>query len=418
MAQTTLVPVSEIEAAAETLKNIAIHTPLAQNYLLSERFGADIWLKREDLQAVRSYKIRGAYNKIQDLKPEELRNGVVCASAGNHAQGVAFACLKKQIKGTIFMPSTTPEQKIKQVKMFGKEYVDIVLEGDTFDDSAAKAEAFCNEKGAAFIPPFNDRKIIAGQGTVGKEILDDCPKHIDYLLIPIGGGGLASGVGSYFKVFSPNTKLIGIEPEGAPSMAQSLKENRIVTLNKIDKFVDGAAVKRVGDITFEICKEVIDDMVIVPEGKICGTILELYNEQAIVVEPAGALSISALDFMKEEIKGKTVVCIVSGSNNDIIRTAEIKERSLVYEGLKHYFIIDFPQRSGALREFLSDVLGPNDDIAYFEYSKKTNRELGPALIGIEIKHKEDLQPLLKRLDAKNFSYEYVNGQPRLFRFLT
>ncbi|MFV1884358.1 MAG: threonine ammonia-lyase [Balneola sp.] len=412
------VSVTDIDQAAITLKDVVTHTPLIKNLQLSEEYQADIWLKREDLQVVRSYKIRGAYNKIVNTPPEELQNGVVCASAGNHAQGVALACFKKQIQGTIFMPVTTPEQKVKQVKMFGKEFITVMLEGDTFDDSFAKATTFCDEKQAAFIPPFNDLKIIAGQGTVGKEILDDADFSIDYLLLPVGGGGLSAGVGSYFNEKSPQTKLIGIEPEGAPAMKESIELGEIVKLEKIDKFVDGAAVQKVGSITFDICKEVLDRVITVPEGKVCGTILKMYNEQAIVVEPAGAMSITALDSVREEIKGKTVVCIVSGSNNDITRTAEIKERHLMYEGLKHYFIVDFPQRAGALMEFLGEVLGPNDDITYFEYSKKTNRELGPALIGLEIKHREDLQPLLDRMKAKNLNFEYVNDQPRLFRFLT
>jgi len=416
--ESKLISIQEIEEAAAILKGIAQHTPLQENFQLSEEYGATIWLKREDLQVVRSYKIRGAFNKISSLSAEALGNGVVCASAGNHAQGVAFSCNKKQIHGTIFMPITTPEQKVNQVKMFGKDFVEVVLEGDTFDDSFASAVKFCNEKNAAFIPPFNDPKIIAGQGTVGKEILDDANFNIDYLLVPVGGGGLSAGVGSYFKSLSPNTVIIGIEPKGAPAMQKSIELGEIITLPEIDKFVDGAAIKRVGDITFDICCEVLDRVITIPEGMICGTILKMYNEQAIVVEPAGALALSALEILKDELKGKTVVSIVSGSNNDITRTAEIKERYLMYEGLKHFFIVDFPQRSGALMEFLGDVLGPDDDITYFEYSKKTNRELGPALIGLELKHKEDLEPLIKRMNAKNFSFEYVNDSPRLFRFLT
>jgi len=415
---TKLISVEDINQAALTLKEIAIHTPLLKNIQLSDEYEAEIWLKREDLQVVRSYKIRGAYNKIENTPVEELKNGVVCASAGNHAQGVALACFKKQIHGTIFMPVTTPAQKVKQVKMFGKEFVTVVLEGDTFDDSFAKAKVFCDEKNAAFIPPFNDPKIIAGQGTVGKEILDDAVGEIDFLVLPVGGGGLSAGVGSYFNAVSQSTKLIGIEPEGAPAMKVSIEKGEIVTLENIDKFVDGAAVQRVGSITFEICKEVLDRVITVPEGKICGTILQMYNEQAIVVEPAGAMSITALDLIREEIKGKTVVCIVSGSNNDITRTAEINERWLMYKGLKHYFIVDFPQRAGVLMEFLRDVLGPNDDITYFEYSKKTNRELGPALIGLEINHQSDLEPLMKRMEAKNLTFRYVNDEPTLYRFLT
>lgn len=416
--ESKLISVEEILDAATTLQGVAQHTPLQQNFQLSEEYDADIWLKREDLQVVRSYKIRGAFNKINSLSDDALANGVVCASAGNHAQGVALSCYRKQIRGTIFMPITTPEQKVNQVKMFGKDFVDVVLEGDTFDESFSKAATFCGEKGAAFIPPFNDPKIIAGQGTVGKEILDDMPINIDYLLVPVGGGGLSAGVGSYFKAMSPETVIIGIEPEGAPAMQKSIELGEIITLPKIDKFVDGAAVQRVGDITFEICREVLDRVITIPEGMICGMILKMYNEQAIVVEPAGALSLSALEVLKDELKGKTVVSVVSGSNNDITRTAEIKERFLMYEGLKHFFIVDFPQRAGALVEFLEDVLGPDDDITYFEYSKKTNRELGPALIGLELKHKEDLAPLINRMKAKNFSFEYVNDSPRLFRFLT
>ncbi len=416
--ESILVSLKEIDTATETLKNVVTRTPLLFNPQLSEEFDANIWLKREDLQVVRSYKIRGAYNKIQSLTENELKNGVVCASAGNHAQGVALACFLKKITGTIFMPVTTPEQKVKQVKMFGKEFVHVVLEGDTFDDSFKMAKEFCDQENAAFIPPFNDRKVIAGQATVGKEIYEDAPESIDYLLVPVGGGGLSAGVGSYFKAKSPSTKIIGVEPTGAPAMQRSLEKNEVVTLEKIDKFVDGAAVQRVGDITFEICKEVLQEVITVDEGKICGTILRMYNEQAVVVEPAGALTIASLDSLRSQIKGKNVVCIVSGSNNDITRTAEIKERSQLYEGLKHYFIIDFPQRAGALREFLNDVLGPDDDITYFEYSKKTNRELGPALISIELKKKEDLNALFDRMKERNLNFEYVNDQPRLFRFLT
>ena len=414
---TKAISIDNILTAAENLKDIAIRTPLLENHNLSERYRADISLKREDLQVVRSYKIRGAYNKIQSLDEETLQHGVVCASAGNHAQGVALSCFKKKIKGTIYMPAPTPSQKVNQVQMFGKEYVDVVLTGDTFDDASKEAWRFAEEHNAAFIPPFDDLKVIEGQGTVGKEILEDSPSPIDYLILPIGGGGLAAGVSSYFKVLSPNTKIIGVEPEGAAAMQESLKVGKVKALPEIDKFVDGAAVKKVGDITFEICKDRLDRVITVPEGKVCSEILRLYNEQAIVVEPAGALSIAALDNLKEEIKGKNVVCLVSGSNNDITRTNEIKERSLLYEGLKHYFIVDFPQRAGALREFLIEVLGPNDDIAHFEYSKKNSREKGPALIGIELQTQEDLKPLVERMNKKKFRHEYVNDQPHLFHYL-
>jgi len=269
----------------------------------------------------------------------------------------------------------------------------------------------------AYIHPFDDPLIIDGQATVGLEILQDTKQHIDYIFIPVGGGGLAAGVGGYFKHMSPNTKIIGVEPAGAPSMEKSVEAGKVVEMKKIDKFVDGAAVQKVGELTFEVCKEVVDDFIAVPEGRICTKILELYNRDAIVIEPAGALSIAALDFYKDKIKGKNVVCIVSGSNNDITRTEEIKERSLLYEGLKHYFIVRFPQRAGSLRTFVDVVLGPNDDVTHFEYSKKTNREKGPAVIGIEVQKKEDFNGLVQRMEENGFIYEYLNEKPDLFQFL-
>lgn len=407
----------EIRAAGEKLKAVVTHTPLMRNINLSDNYQANIWLKREDLQVVRSYKIRGAYNKMVDMSAEDREKGVVCASAGNHAQGVAYSCRFLDIKGTIFMPATTPRQKVRQVKMFGKSHVEVVLVGDTFDDSSAEALKFCQEHESIFIHPFDDMKIIEGQGTVGLEILEDAKSKIDYLFLPIGGGGLASGVGAVFKQLSPETKIIGIEPEGAPAMKISLEKGVNTALSTIDKFVDGAAVKKVGDIPFRLCREYLDRIALVPEGKVCSTILKLYDEEAIVVEPAGSLTIAALDSFKAEIAGKNVVCVVSGSNNDITRTAEIKERSLLYEGLKHYFIVRFPQRAGALREFLRNVLGPEDDITHFEYNKKTNRENGSALVGIELQHKEDFKGLIQRMKEMNIHYEYLNDQENLFEYL-
>lgn len=408
---------SDIQRARQRISSVLMHIPLAENLPLSERFGSHVMLKREDLQIVRSYKIRGAYNKIASLKKEELSKGVVCASAGNHAQGVAYACNKLGIHGTIFMPTPTPKQKTKQVSMFGRDNIDIVLVGDTFDDASAEAMKFCEEHGAAFIHPFDDEKVIEGQATVGLDILNETEQPIDYLFVPIGGGGLAAGVGSVFKAISPDTKIIGVESEGAPSMKRSIEEGQVVTLPEIDTFADGIAVKRVGALTFDICRELLDDIVVVPEGKICTTILQLYNESAIVVEPAGAISIAALDFYKEQIKGKTVCCVVSGSNNDITRMEEIKERSMMYEGLKHYFIVRFPQRAGALREFLEHVLGPNDDITHFQYAKKNFKEKGPAMIGIELRNPEDFDGLVQRMKERNIIYEYLNDSPDLFRFL-
>jgi len=412
-----MISLEEILLAKERIKGVAVHTPLMKNENLSEEFSAQVWLKREDLQPVRSYKLRGAYNKIFALSTNEKNKGVVCASAGNHAQGVAFACNKLDINATIFMPVTTPQQKIKQVKLFGKDKVEVVMKGDTFDESFQYASEYCDEKAAIFIHPFDDENVIAGQGTVALELIEDAKTPVDYLFVPIGGGGLAAGISTVFKALSPETKIIGVEPAGAASMKTSIQNGINTKLEDIDKFIDGAAVKCVGDITFEICKDSLHDIILVPEGKVCSTILRLYNEEAIVVEPAGALAIAALDFYKDEIKGKNVVCIVSGSNNDITRTEEIKERSLLYEGLKHYFIIKFPQRPGALKEFVSKVLGENDDITYFQFSKKNNRESGPAVVGIEVKNPNDFKAIEEQLTAMKFNYQYLNDNVDLFTHL-
>jgi threonine dehydratase len=402
--------------AAQRLQKIVNRTPLMFNQSLSKKYQCNIFLKREDLQVVRSYKIRGAYNMMSSLPAEQLNKGVVCASAGNHAQGFAYSCKKLNVKGVVFMPIITPKQKVTQTKMFGEHYVEIKLVGDTFDDCAVAAKIFTEANGMVFIPPFDDLRIIEGQGTVGVEILED-QSDVDYLFIPVGGGGLSAGVGAYFKTYSPKTKIIGVEPEGAPSMFEALKAGHPVELKSIERFVDGAAVKRVGDVTFAICKDVLDDMHLVNEGKVCSTILKLYNEDAIVVEPAGAMSIAALDDYTDQIKGKNVVCIVSGSNNDIDRMQEIKERSLQYEGLKHYFLISFAQRPGALKEFVNNVLGPTDDITRFEYMQKTNKENGPALVGVELQSRTDYDLLLKNMQASNIGFSEINKDDQLFGYL-
>lgn len=407
-----------VDAAARKLDGIATVTPLMKNLNYSNLFESNIFFKREDLQQVRSYKIRGAYNKMSSLSSAEIDNGIVCASAGNHAQGVALSCKLLKIKGTIFMPAPTPNQKIEQVKMFGEEYIEVILTGDSFDDAYHASKIHCQNLSKTFIHPFNDEKVIEGQATVGLEIIDQVKQHpIHYVFVPVGGGGLSAGLSTVFKELSPETKIIGVEPKGAPSMFTSIKNNRNTELRHIDNFVDGAAVKRVGDLNFAICKHNLHDMVTVDEGKICQTILDLYNKEAIVAEPAGALSIAALEQYAEEIKGKNVVCVVSGSNNDITRTAEIKERALLYANLKHYFIIKFPQRAGALREFVVEILGPNDDITYFQYTKKTNRENGAAVVGLELKTSDDLQPLITKMKLHNFYGDYLNDKPDLFQFL-
>ncbi|TJY36961.1 threonine ammonia-lyase IlvA [Pontimicrobium aquaticum] len=415
---TTYFPsIKDVETASEKLKEVVSLTPLSKNERYSNQFGCNVLFKREDLQQVRSYKIRGAYNKMSSLTDVEAENGIVCASAGNHAQGVALSCKLLKIHGTIYMPEPTPSQKIEQVKMFGSDFINVVLVGDTFDDAYEASKLECERLNKTFIHPFNDEKVIEGQATVGLEIIDQAQHLIHYVFVPVGGGGLASGLSTLFKELSPNTKIIGVEPEGAPSMSVSIHKDRVVELKNIERFVDGAAVRKVGNKTFEICKQNLDAVITVPEGKICQTILELYNKDAIVVEPAGALSISALDQYAHEIKGKNVVCLISGSNNDITRTPEIKERALLHANLKHYFIIKFPQRAGALREFVVEILGPNDDITHFEYTKKVNRENDVAVVGLELKSPNDLQPLITKMKLHNFYGDYLNNKPDLFQFL-
>ncbi len=406
----------DFAGAYARLQDVVKKTPLTYNHNLSRKYACDVYLKREDLQIVRSYKLRGAYNMMSLLLPNQLVKGVVCASAGNHAQGFAYSCKKLNVKGVVFMPIITPNQKVSQTKMFGEGFVEVKLIGDTFDDCAVAAKKYTEEHGLTFIPPFDNIRIIEGQSTVGIEILEDL-QDIDFIFLPVGGGGLSAGVGAYFKTEAPQTKIIGVEPEGAPSMLTAIKAGHPVQLDHIDSFVDGAAVKRVGDATFDICKRVIDDMHLVPEGKICSTILKLYNEEAIVVEPAGALSVAALDDYADQIKGKKIVCIVSGSNNDIERMQEIKERSLQYEGLKHYFLIRFAQRPGALKEFVNQVLGPTDDITRFEYMRKNNKDSAPALVVIELQAQENYQVLIDNMKRYNINYTAINKNDNVFAYL-
>ncbi|SDH84744.1 L-threonine ammonia-lyase [Chryseobacterium taeanense] len=410
-----------LEAVKEARKNIedvVNYTPLQYNQRLSEKYEAHIFLKREDLQPVRSYKLRGAYNKIKSLFDQgEISAGIVCASAGNHAQGVAFSCRQLQIKGTVFMPVTTPKQKLEQVEMFGGNFMEIRLVGDTFDASKNAALDFAKAFGAAFIHPFDDVQIIEGQGTLALEILEQQKEMLDYIFMPIGGGGLASGIATVFQELSKDTQLIGVEPKGAPSMKISIDNNLNTELPEVDGFVDGAAVKRVGDLTFEICKNALSGCIPVDEGRVCDTILQLYNKDAIVLEPAGALSISALEQYRNQIKGKNVVCIVSGSNNDITRMEEIKERALLYNGLKHYFMVKFPQRPGSLKDFVLNVLGPNDDITHFEYTKKNSRETALAIVGIELPDPSEFSGLQQRMQELGYFKSYLNDNPDILNMM-
>lgn len=412
-----IVGMEDIVRAHHVLREVIVRTPLQLDAVLSAKYGCSVYLKREDLQIVRSFKIRGAYNMIRSLSEEDRKKGIVCASAGNHAQGVAYSCKALGIKGKVYMPSTTPNQKIKQVRRFGGEFVEVILKGDTFDDAYDEALQTCIDHGMTLIHPFDEPRIIAGNGTIAMEVMESMDKPADFVFVTIGGGGLAAGVATYVKTVSPSTKVIGVEPSGAASMSEAIQRGEVVTLQEINKFVDGAAVKRVGGLTYDICARQLDDVVKVPEGKACTTILEMYNENAIVVEPAGSLPIAALDLYRDKIVGKTVVCIVSGGNNDIDRMQEIKERSMIYEGLKHYFMINFPQRAGALREFLGSVLGPNDDITRFEYTKKNDKENGPALVGIELLQREDYTPLIERMQAKGVDFTEINKDVNLFNML-
>ena len=418
MSDTKYFPTVEaIDKASQVLDEILEPTPFQRNANLSDIYDAEVYLKREDLQMVRSYKIRGAYNKIRTIDPELMKNGIVCASAGNHAQGVAFSCSKLKIMGSIFMPVTTPRQKIEQVRMFGKEFIEIILTGDTFDAANSAAIEYAQDNNKTFIPPFDDPKVMEGQGTIGREIFNQSKEPLDYIFVPIGGGGLASGLGAYISRMSPSTKIIGVEPGGAPCMKAAIENGGPIKLEHIDKFVDGAAVQLAGTHTYEVCRQVLDDIVVVPEGAVCTTIIHMYNKSAIVVEPAGALAVAALKFYKEKIKGKRVACVVSGSNNDITRMEEIREKSLLYEGLKHYFIVNFPQKSGAILSFIRDVIGPTDDLVHIQYIRKTNKNFGPALIGIELAAKEDFGPFMQRLKAHGISYEYINENNQLFEIL-
>lgn len=415
-----LVTEEDVEKAYEVLKSVVKHTPLEYDFYLSEKYHCNVYLKREDLQRVRSFKLRGAFYAISRLSAEQLAKGVVCASAGNHAQGVAYTCKRMTVPATIFMPTTTPQQKVSQVKFFGGSNVEVVLVGDTFDASATAAKEFAAAHGQTFIPPFDDPDIIAGQGSLAVEMVKDLNKaheQADYVFAGIGGGGLISGVATYLKAKSPITKIIGVEPDGAPSMTAALKQNQVVTLDKIDKFVDGAAVKEVGSLTFQHAKVLVDEVTTISEGAVCSTILDMYTKQAIVAEPAGALSVAALETYREEIKDKTVVCIISGGNNDINRMQEIEERSLLHEGLKHYFIVNFSQRPGALKEFVNDVLGPHDDITKFEYTKKVNRGNGPVIIGVLLQDKNDYDGLLDRVAAFDPSYIPINDNQTLYTLL-
>ncbi|EHJ52033.1 threonine ammonia-lyase IlvA [Streptococcus macacae] len=415
-----MISAKDVVAANNILRDVVVRTPLDFDRYLSEKYGATIYLKRENMQKVRSFKIRGAYYAISQLKDDEKIRGVVCASAGNHAQGVAYTCNEMKIPATIFMPVTTPHQKITQVQFFGGSFVTIKLVGDTFDASAQAAQDFTKSEGMTFIDPFNDTNVQAGQGTVAYEIYEQAQEEnvsFDSIIVPVGGGGLIAGVATYIKDAAPEINVIGVEAMGARSMRAAFDKGHPVKLEKIDKFADGIAVQRVGEKTYEVARQKVDQLIGVDEGLISETLIDMYSRQGIIAEPAGAASIAALEGMKEEIKGKTIVCIVSGGNNDINRMQEMEERALIYDGVKHYFVVNFPQRPGALRQFVNDILGPNDDITRFEYIKRANKGTGPVLIGITLSDKNDYQGLIERLGAFDPSYINLHGNESLYNML-
>ena len=415
--QRVMPSIEGVHNAAQTLKKVCKETPLEINKRLSELVDASVFLKREDLQQIRSFKIRGAYNKIASLTNDECKRGIVCASAGNHAQGFALACKQLKINGVIYMPATTPQQKIAQVAMFGGAFISIELTGDTYDACQKVALKSAHENNKILIHSFDDVKVIEGQATIALEMLAQHKGIFDYIIVPIGGGGLISGIITVFKAMSPSTKIIGVEPEGASSMKFSLDKGECVALSEMDPFVDGAAVKKVGHLPFAICKESLDKIITVPEGKICQNILDLYNKEGIVAEPAGALAISALDVLGEQVRGSSIGVLLCGGNNDILRMPEIKERALSYANLKHYFLVQFPQRPGSLKQFVSEILGPNDDITHFEFSKKSFRPNTTALVGIELTHVADYQRLVESMKSHNFKFDYLNNKKSLFEFL-
>ena len=406
-----------VQLAVSRLSKVIRKTPWEFNKRLSSLKNASVFFKREDLQQIRSFKIRGAYNKISSLSKEKRVVGIICASAGNHAQGFAFSCNKMQIEGVVYMPATTPQQKVSQVRMFGGKYIRVVLIGDTYDTCQKYALKIAKKEGKTFIHAFDDIEVIEGQATIALEILEQSSKPLDYIFVPVGGGGLISGIITVMSILSPETKIIGVEPQGAPSMHQSIISDKRVVLKKIDNFVDGAAVREIGKIPFKICKTQLDEIITVDEGKICQTILDLYNKEGIVAEPAGALAVAGLEEIDKDFEGKRIAILLCGGNNDILRMPEISERALLYASLKHYFMIDFPQRAGALKEFVTEILGPNDDITHFEFSKKSYRINAPAVVGIKLKKAEDFTLLVERMKIHNFKFDYLNDKQNLFQFL-
>ena len=410
---------SDVDAAAERISGLVARTPLDYSDRLSAATGAEVYLKREDLQVVRSYKLRGAYNLIMQLSEDELRNGVVCSSAGNHAQGFALACRSMKVHGRVYVPAKTPKQKRDRIRYHGGDYIELIVGGTTYDDAAAAALDDVSRTGATMVPPYNDLRTMAGQGTIAVEVLDQLDREPDLFVVGVGGGGCISGVTSYFAERTANTSVLGIEPAGAASMMAALAAGEPVDLDHVDQFVDGAAVRRAGALTYQALAAAGDmvSVTTVDEGAVCSAMLDLYQNEGIIAEPAGALSVAGL--LEADVEpGSTVVCLISGGNNDVSRYGEVLERSLVHKGLKHYFLVDFPQEPGALRRFLDEVLGPNDDITLFEYVKRNNRETGEALVGVELGSAAGLEGLRARMDESGLQVEALEPGSPAYRYLT
>ncbi len=410
---------ADVEAAAKRISGVVSPTPLQYSDRLSQLTDARVYLKREDLQTVRSYKVRGAYNMLLQLTPEELAAGVVCSSAGNHAQGFALACRSMGIQGRIYVPAKTPKQKRDRIRYHGGDFIELIIGGKTYDMAAEAALADARSTGATLVHPYDDVRTMAGQGTIAVELLDQLDGEPDLVVVPVGGGGCISGITTYLAERTTATSVLGVEPAGAASMVAALAEGHPVTLEHVDQFVDGAAVARAGALPFAALSCAGDRVSIttVDEGAVCTAMLDLYQNEGIIAEPAGALSVAGL-LETDVMPGATVVCLISGGNNDVSRYGEVLERSLVHLGLKHYFLVDFPQEPGALRRFLDEVLGPNDDITLFEYVKRNNRETGEALVGIQLGSAADLDRLMARMQSSESHVELLEPGSPTYRYLT
>lgn len=413
----TTVTAKDIEVAAGVLAKVATKTPLQKSERLSEEVGRPVYLKREDLQICRSFKVRGAYVRMAAMDEDERAAGVVCASAGNHAQGVAYACAHLGIKGTIFLPASTPRQKRKRIATIGGEWVEPVIVAGDFDEANRVAGEAAKDGGKVYVHPYDDPYTIAGQGSIAVDLDFQLPEDTDMILIPVGGGGLIAGMATWLKAHRPGIRIVGVESAGAASMKAAMEAGNPVSLDRVDSFVDGTAVGRAGDLTYQIVRDLVDDIVVVPEGAVCTEMLDLYHSEGVIAEPAGALASAAARNFLPQIPNGSVVCLVSGGNNDLSRYAEVTERSGRYEGLRHYFLVTFNQEPGALRAFLNDVLSEGEDIIYFQYTKKNNRDTGPALVGIELPDPTDIKGLRRRMAASPLQVQEIDPSSQIFKIL-